>query len=149
MYLDGYSAGFIVVVVFGMMIHGAIAVRCSDDSIEMIRLKGEYLKVFEQYFRAEPDEDKPADDEEFWTEFRTESRTDPMGDEATCERRDGDDETWHPYRLIGAMEAKANGACVDTRRESREEQSPARNPRWLRFVLGLARVPDEFDADDE
>ena len=102
------------------MIHGAFAVPCSDDSIEMIRLKGEYLKVFEQYFRAESDEDKSADDE-----------------------------AWHPYRLIGAMEAEPNGACVDTRRESREEQSPARNPRWLRFVLGLARVPDEFDADDE
>ena len=131
------------------MIHGAFAVPCSDDSIEMIRLKGESLKVFEQYFRAESDEDKSADDEEFWTEFRPESRTDPMGDEATAERRDGDDEAWHPYRLIGAMEAEPNGACVDTRRESREEQSPARNPRWLRFVLGLARVPDEFDADDE
>ena len=60
MYLDGYSAGFIVIVVFVMMIHGSIAVSCSDDSIEMIRLKGEYLKVFEQYFRAEPDEDKPT-----------------------------------------------------------------------------------------
>ena len=72
-----------------MMIHGAFAVPCSDDSIEMIRLKGEYLKVFEQYFRAESDEDKSADDEEFWTEFRPESRTDPMGDEATAERRDG------------------------------------------------------------
>ena len=85
-------------------------------------LDSDYLEMLEQNFRANADEDDAADDEETGTEFRTETRSKPVGKKTACKRRDADDGARRPNRLIGTVEAKSNGACVDARGERRQEK---------------------------